>query len=59
MVKHKRRKPCHVFRFQGISFASKLLQGCIHIDRVPKSDDIDHEPLRAELIFLSLTIMLP
>ncbi len=38
MVKHKRRKPRHVCKFQGVSFASKLLQGRIHIDRVPKGD---------------------
>ena len=59
MVKHYGRKPRHVSIFQGISFRSKLLQGCIHIDRVPKSDDVDHEPQRSELIFLSLAVMLP
>jgi hypothetical protein len=36
-----------------------LLQCCIHIDRVPKSDDVDHEPQSSELIFLSLAVMLP
>jgi hypothetical protein len=57
VVKHDGRKPRHIFRFQGISFASKLLQCCIHIDRVPKSDDVDHEPQSSELIFLSLAVM--
>lgn len=58
MLKHDGRKPHHIFGLQGISFASKLLQCCIHIDRVPKGYDVDHEPQSSELIFLSLPVML-
>jgi len=59
VIEEKRRKSCHIFSIQGISFASKLLQHRIHVGRVPQCDDVDDESQRTELVFLSFSIMLP
>ena len=50
---------CHIFRFQSISFDSKLLHNRIHIDRVPQNNDVNYKPQCAELVLLSLSITLP
>jgi hypothetical protein len=43
VIEGERRKPCHVFGFQGMAFHSKLLQNRIHVDRVPEDQDVDYK----------------
>jgi hypothetical protein len=46
------------FRLYGETFSSKLLQGCIDIERVPKHNNVEDEPKCSELVLLPLPIAL-
>ncbi len=41
------------------SFSLQLLQRCVDVERIPKNDDVDHEPECSELVLLAFPITLP
>jgi hypothetical protein len=54
----ERGKTAHVFIADRIAFLTQLSQGRFHIVGVPEDDHVQHEAKRAELIFLSFTVVL-
>jgi hypothetical protein len=58
VVEYQGREAGEIFRLYGETFSSKLLQGCIDIERVPEHDNVDDEPECSELVLLPLPIAL-
>ena len=52
-------KPGHILVPDIETVPPKLSQSGIHINRVPKHDDVDDQSQGAELVFLALAITLP
>ena len=52
------REPRYVFRQDLITFPFKLVEGGLHINRIPQDKGIDNKAERAELFFLALTVTL-
>lgn len=49
--------PDHILVPDFEAFLTKLPERSIHVNRIPKHDDVDNQAERAELIFLTLTIL--
>src|SRR5438093_594656 len=58
VLENEWREPCHVFRLDGVPLFFQLLESGIHIDRIPKHDDVDDKPKGSELILLTFAITL-
>ncbi len=54
----KRREPRHVGREDGLASRPEVLQGTLHVHRVPNDDCVDHQPEGGELVFLPLAVAL-
>ena len=58
MIVDKRRKSGDIRLVNVESFQAQLIEGSLHVDRVPQDDHVNDESQRTELIFLSLPIPL-
>jgi hypothetical protein len=42
----------------GVSLLGEVIEGCLHLDRLPEHDDVDHDAEGVELVFLPDLIVL-
>ena len=59
MLVFKGREPANVLGRGTGTLCAQVLQRGVDVDRVPKDDDVQDEPERAELVFLSFAVLLP
>lgn len=58
MTVSQRRQSCHIFFVYGIPLPAKLLQSRFHVNCIPQDNDIEHQAQGAQLVFLSLAVLL-
>src|SRR5450755_1107741 len=58
MLEHEGRQPGDVLGPGLVALSDELVQRRVHVDRVPKQDQIDHESERAELVLLTFAVAL-